>query len=131
MAAAPIIAGLVKDARQRAQEEHERWLIQRQKWECEEATRHKQATEARKIKAYESSKQDLIKLAEDWILANQMENFLDSVQSETSTLPEQDRNHVYKRIQAARHMLGGIEASRHFSRWRLPEEIDLEAFKPE
>jgi hypothetical protein len=113
--AAPAIAELVKEADRNAEIEHKRWQERMLQLEREEAER-------RRLQALNLSREELLRIIEQWALATRIERFFESVAAPAAGLQEEERATLLERLDRARALFGGPDALGWFRKWKMPEE---------
>lgn len=113
---APKIAQLIEESERQAEIERQRWEEERLQWQREEE-------ELRRIQAHKESREQLLKLIEEWALACRIESFFESLLKAKTGMEEQERETFKSRLDRARKMFGGVDALKFFRAWKTPEEI--------
>ena len=113
--ASPGIAEGVEAAHREAEIRQKEWEEQQRQWKRERE-------EARRVKAYNDSREQLLGLIEKWSLACRIEGFFESLVRREQDIDQQDREAFRVRFDRAREMFGGTDALRFFDTWKSPEE---------
>lgn len=113
VAAIPKIAELVERAL-REQEEHAR----RVKAEMDEIRRRDAAR--RRVELTKTSREDLLRIVDKWVLATRIEQFFENVLSGAKELPTEEQQAILKRVARGRKLLGSMDAFEQFRHWRMP-----------
>jgi hypothetical protein len=111
---APEIARTAQEADRKAEEENQRYLV------AEEERKRKELEELR-AKAAAESRQHLLGIIESWVTARQVEQFFEHLNESHEALGGEERAVVERRIELARALVGGADASEHFRKWATPE----------
>lgn len=109
------LPALVAAADQQIEAEMREWEEKRRRWEIEDDQRR--IRESRK----ESSEQ-LDAIIQRWAHIRSRSDFLNSLESDISGFPEQERDLLLQRVALARELLGSLDPMPHFLEWRSPEE---------
>ena len=113
--AAPELAARIVEADKKAEAERIAWEAQRQR-EREEAER------ARRVKARQDAKQDLLTAIAGWDQAMRIRAYFAAAESAVSGLSEAEQLLVGGRLQAARALIGEIDPLGLLKQWKAPEE---------
>lgn len=126
-AAAPPIAAEVAELRRKADEEHQRWLVQYEARQREErARKEKEEREERERKrkaARKTSHDDLLASIDHWSWTRRVEEFFAEVAQRMKSEGSEDRAALEERLALARAMVGEVDALQRLRVWRSPEEI--------
>jgi hypothetical protein len=114
-ARAPEQARLQAAADAKAEEEHRQWLEQCRRQEEE-------AELARRAKARQDSRQDLIAAIASWEQARSIHAYFQSVARDIEHLPEDEREHLRRRLTEARTLVGEVDALAKLKQWKAPNE---------
>jgi hypothetical protein len=121
--AAPEIAKLEQEAERKAEEEHQRYLA------AERERRRKELEELR-VKTAAESREQLLDVIESWVTACHVERFFQELNQRREALSDDERATIDSRIERARALFGGgADATKHFRRWKAPEEVFAKAKK--
>ena len=107
------------DAKKKAEIEHQRW-------EAERRERRRQERERRRAEAYKESRQQLLNIVDAWSLARSIEDFFNDIEQRANQVSDTERADVQARLEAARAMLGGLDALRRFKEWKSPANLPPE-----
>jgi hypothetical protein len=66
--------------------------------------------------------QQLLAIVDDWSLARNIESFFEGAERRASTLPADELAATRDRLNRARDVLGGTNASDRFHEWKSPDE---------
>ena len=113
--AAPGIARIVAEERQRAEAERRRLDAEREEHRRVEAERQA----ARKLK---ESRDDLLRIIERWAESKRIEQFFAEVERHVATLGEDRRLQLLERLKETRKLIGTADALYQFLAWKSPEE---------
>lgn len=104
---------------QKAEREAER---KQAEWESQRKKRELEREEKRKKEAYQSSREQLLGIIEQWTLACRIEEFLNNLERSAGMLQETEKTSVLERLECAREMFGGVETLKHFELWKTPDQ---------
>jgi hypothetical protein len=113
--AAPELAARIVEAETKAEAERIVWEAQRQR-EREEAER------ARRVKARQDAKQDILSAIAGWDQAMRIHAFFAAAEGAIRGLSEEEQHLVSGRLQEARTLIGEVDPLALLKRWRTPEE---------
>jgi hypothetical protein len=113
--AAVTVARLVEEGERRAEVERREWEAEQEKWKRE-------AAERRRVQNVKESREQLFGIIEAWNIAKGIEDFFEDVERRARDLGDDERERLLDRVQRARSLLGGVDASQHFLVWKAPEE---------
>jgi hypothetical protein len=113
--AAEPIAREAEEAAKQAELERQRWKRQQEQWRLEEEAR-------RAAEALKESKHELRNIVDKWAEANRIEQFFQDAQRRAGEMASEDRERLLSRLDAARRIIGTIDALQRFSEWKTPEE---------
>ena len=119
--AAPAIAGMVAEARAKAEREYEKWQAQHREWEREEEARKREEDERRRLVARKASRDEILAIVERWALAHHVESFLADAERQAEGLPEEERAPLLGRVADARALIGNLNALERLRRWKAPD----------
>lgn len=114
-ASAPVLSNLVTEAEAKAE-------AQRRHWEDEDRRRREEHARARKVKLRQDATADLLAAIEAWDRAQRVEQWLAAVQLAAGGLRDTEREHILGRLEAAKGLVGGVDALDLLKRWKAPEE---------
>jgi hypothetical protein len=129
-----VIAEMVEKAWKKEEEERLRREAEWERYRIREELRKREEARLAAIrqreKAIADSRQELISLAEDWILAKRIEEFFSEVLQRSASESSQcglsgnalNADWVADHLKRARELLGGTDALARFRTWRTPEE---------
>lgn len=120
---APRIVTLVEKGRQEAEQERIRWQE-----EMREGRRKDE--EERRVAAREASRKDLLSIVESWALAARIDAFFNDAKARLQGLGAERQAALRPRLEAARAMLGGVDALARLEAWKSPEERFRETPRP-
>lgn len=112
---APKLAEQAQESDRKAKEEHARFVA------AERERRRKELAEMR-LKAAETSRDELLALIDAWVTAGQVEMFFGGLAEAHSTLTVEEQTALAERIARARNLFGGTDPLAHFRAWRTPEQ---------
>ena len=113
--AAPELAARIVEAEKKAEAERIAWEAQRQR-EREEAER------ARRVKARQDAKQDILSAIADWDQAMRIHAFFAAAEDAVRGLSEDEQHLVSGRLREARTLVGQVDPLALLKRWKTPEE---------
>lgn len=113
--AAPVIADRVQESERQAQERHRQYELAEQRRRAEEiAKAHAQADA--------ESRQHLLSVVDHWVLACNVEQFLQSLTDAREGLSHDEQAQLDDRVETARRLFRSTTALQHFADWRTPDE---------
>lgn len=122
-AAAPTIDRLAADADERAEVRKRQREEEQRRWEERERERERQELERRRQQAAKESRDQLLAIVDAWALANRVERFFRDASRRLADQDAQDVRQVLSSwLEAARGLLGGTDALKHFKSWKTPDE---------
>jgi hypothetical protein len=113
--AAGVLAKLVEEGEQRAEERRREWERQQEVWRQE-------AAERRRLQNIKESREQLASIIAAWGEAMQIEAFFEDTERRAEKLEEPARYALVDRVRRARELLGGVDALGRFGQWKSPEE---------
>ena len=114
-AIAPELARRKAEADRKAEEERREWERQRE-LEREEAER------ARKVKARQDARQDLLAAIASWEQVRSIHGFFQAAQAQLAQLPESEREQLSGRLIEAHALVGEADALEKLRQWKSPAE---------
>lgn len=114
-AAAPVIAKLVEEGQQRAEQARRAWEQQREEWEEQERERQ------RALRVKEST-DDLMAAISSWTFARNVQAFFEDAERHAESLLDADREAVLERVHRARELIGQVGALDRLLAWKAPDE---------
>lgn len=122
----PAIIKVMKDVTQelvaRVEEARRLEALERQRWEEDLARWRREEAERRLAKARQDSRDELVRLINEWEGSRRCEAFLADAERRLDDLPEEDRRMVEQRLLMARELIGGIDALTRLRQWKTPSE---------
>ncbi len=112
---APELARRKQEADRKAEEE-------RREWECQREVERQEAERARKVKARQDARQDLLAAIESWEQVRSIHGFFQAAQEQLAQLPESERAQLTGRLTEARSLVGEVDALEKLRKWKSPEE---------
>ena len=126
-AAAPPIAANVAEVRRKADEEHQRWLVQYEARQREERARkekeEREERERRRKAAHETSHDELLAAIEHWGWARRVDEFFAEIDRKMKSDAPADQAVLRERVTLARAMVGEVNLLERLRAWRSPAEI--------
>jgi len=109
------VARLAEEGEREAALERQRRDAQREQWRREEAER-------RTAKAFKDSRDELLRIIDDWAQFMKMEQFFEHAERKTAALAEYERRRMLERLRLARELVGSGEALDRFKGWKASHE---------
>ncbi len=109
------ISRLVEEASRQIELERQEWEEQSKKW-------HREEEERRAAKALKESKDDILRIIDNWDKAKRIEQFISDIERRTAQLRDDQLAGVLERLKIARELFGSADALEHFLSWRSPAE---------
>jgi hypothetical protein len=113
--AAPELARRIAEAEKEAE-------VQRIAWEAQRQRDREQAERARRVKARQDARQDLLSAIAAWDEAMRIRGFFAAAEGAIDALSETERHHASERLQLARALIGDADPLGLLKRWKAPEE---------
>lgn len=113
--AAREIARLVEEGQRQAE-------IQRSQWEEEDRLRKEQEERARRIRAREDARKDLMRAIDAWGEVKRIEAFFAGAEAEAKRLEPDERDRALARIALARVLIGEQDALGALLSWKSPDK---------
>ena len=120
-AAVTIVELVAEGERQRLIEE-ERWREEQRQRAEEERKRQKAEEERRRVEARKASREQLLSLIDEWVLARHIEEFFADAEKRVAQLPTDEREAIAARVATARSIFGGTNALELFRHWKEPKQ---------
>ncbi len=121
--AAPTIAKRVEEGERQAEVERKRAEAERLEWQRRMEEERRQEVLRRRAQAIEESRKDLLRAADAWAQARQVEAFLADAERRTVALErEADRTAAAAQLQRAREVFGRVDSLSLLRSWRRPED---------
>jgi hypothetical protein len=114
-ASTEVLVEKVTEAERQAELRRQEWEAERERWRQEEDHR----SVAQSIK---ESREQLVKVIEDWTRVVSLEQFFKGVESRAQDLPEEQRQEVLKRLTLAREFVGSPDPLDLIRTWKTPIE---------
>lgn len=114
-AAAEEIARLVEEGERQAE-------IRRRQWEEERRQREEKEERARRVRAREEARKELLQAIDAWGEVRRIQAFLSEAEDEAENLQPEERDRAQARIGLARELIGEHDALAALIRWRSPDE---------
>lgn len=109
------IARLVEEGEREAELERQRQDAEREQWRQEEAER-------RSAKALTDSRDELLRIIDDWAQSMKLEQFFEHAERKTTALGEGERQKMLERLKLARELAGSGDALEWLKDWKAPHE---------
>jgi hypothetical protein len=126
-AAAPAIAVEVAELRRRAEEEHQRWLVQHEERLREDRARKekeaREELERRRVAAGKTSRENLLASIEHWAWTRRVEEFFADVDQRIDREAPEVRLALEERVALARALVGQTDALQRIRAWKTPAEL--------
>ncbi len=110
-----VLAEKVKEEERQAELRRQEWEVRQERWRNEEDTR-------RVAQSIKESREQLVKVIEEWAKVVSVEQFFESVQRRVQSLPDKPRQDVLQRLTLAREFLGTDDPLDFFRSWKTPVE---------
>ncbi|MEX2575428.1 MAG: hypothetical protein WD382_02135 [Halofilum sp. (in: g-proteobacteria)] len=111
----PTILALADEARQAVEEERRRWEAMQQQWERERIERQR-------AQAIKESRDELLKIIDDWSTKTKYAAFFAEVEARASELPEPERRSLLDRLDRARHLIIETDSIDSLRGWKSHDE---------
>ncbi|HEX5361646.1 MAG TPA: hypothetical protein VFW49_11280 [Fluviicoccus sp.] len=117
-----VMTDLTPELVARVEEARRLEALERQRREEEFACWQREEAERRLAKARLDSRDELVRLVNEWDAARRCEAFLADAERRLDDLPEDERRTAEQRLRSARELLGGVDALTRLWQWKTPLE---------